>query len=330
MADIRAAVDANGKIVAHEYTGFVSPGTAQNNLTRQQTGTPVPTPGLGNVNIASGRPAGRNPEMIGEQYAMPNRRVIAKSLPLVNNYFKMEFLRGVGSVPASFANEQLMDELATAAKLDPVEFRRRNIGGGTPIGPGATVMSDFEIERARQALEAVAAMAGWKPKVSGSNLQTGKIVSGRGVAVAGLNNTWAAVVADIEVNTQSGKITVKDLYGAEQAGMAVAPEQLHNQMIGCLVTGASRALMEQVVFDTKRVTSLDWVGYPTIRFKDSPRTHVASVQRTDLQPRGSGEPTLVPVPAAIANAFFDATGVRLREMPMTPARVRGALRQAGR
>jgi CO/xanthine dehydrogenase Mo-binding subunit len=100
-------------------------------------------------------------------------------------------------------------------------------------------------------------------------------------------------------------------------------------MIGCLVTGSSRALLEEVRFDTKRVTSLDWVGYPSIRFKDAPRTHVATIQRTDLQPSGSGEPTLVPVGAAIANAFFDATGVRIREAPMTAARVRATLTAAG-
>jgi CO/xanthine dehydrogenase Mo-binding subunit len=322
-------VDANGKIVAHEYTGFVQPGTGQNNLTRQQTGTPVPTPGLGNVNIASGRPPGRNPEMIGEQYSMPNRRVIAKSLPLFNNYFKQEFLRGVGSVPASFANEQLLDELAYAAKLDPVEFRRRNIGPGTLIGPGTTVMTETDTTRARQALDTAAQLASWQPRVAASNLGSGEVVRGRGVATGGLNATWAAVVAEIEVNRKTGKIRVLDLYGAEQAGFSIHPEGVENQMVGCLVTGASRALLEGVRFDTKRITSLDWVGYPTIRFKDAPRTHVKSVQRADLQPQGSGEPTLVPVPAAIANAFFDATGVRIREVPMTPARVLATLKAAG-
>jgi CO/xanthine dehydrogenase Mo-binding subunit len=268
--------------------------------------------------------------MVGEQYAMPSRRVFAKTLPLLNNYFKQEFLRGVGGVPATFANEQLLDELAYAAKLDPVEFRRRNIGGGTPIGPGTTVLSDIEAGRAGDALEAVAKLANWQPRVAAQNLKSGDVVSGRGVAIGGLNGTWASVIAEIDVHRSTGKIVVKDLYGAEQAGFAVAPEQLRNQMIGCLVTGASRALLEQVVSNTSRVTSLDWVTYPTIRFKDAPRTHVVSVERYDLQPHGSGEPTLVPVGAAIANAFFDATGVRIRESPMTPARVRAVLKASAR
>jgi CO/xanthine dehydrogenase Mo-binding subunit len=260
---------------------------------------------------------------------MPNRRVLAKSLPLFNNYFKMEFLRGVGSVPATFANEQLLDELAYAAKIDPLEFRRNNIGGGVLIGPGAAVLSDVEAGRALDALNAVAKLADWKPRVAASQLESGNVVSGRGLAVGGLNGTWSAVVADIKVNKRTGKIHVTDLYGAEQAGFAVAPEQLRNQMIGCLVTGTSRALYEQMTTDRKRVTSLDWVTYPTIRFKDAPRTHVVSVERFDLQPHGSGEPTLVPVGAAIANAFFDATGVRIRQAPMTPGRVRATLKAAG-
>jgi CO/xanthine dehydrogenase Mo-binding subunit len=136
-------------------------------------------------------------------------------------------------------------------------------------------------------------------------------------------------VADVEVNKKSGKILVKDLWAAEQPGLAVSPESLHNQMVGSLIMGTSRAIYEAVRFDTKRVTSLDWVSYPLLRFKDSPRTHVVTVQRTDLQPRGSGEPTQTPVGAAIANAFFDATGVRIREAPMTPALVRATLKAAG-
>jgi nicotinate dehydrogenase subunit B len=100
-------------------------------------------------------------------------------------------------------------------------------------------------------------------------------------------------------------------------------------MDGNLVMGASRALFEEVAFNKAQVTSLDWVSYPIMRFKDSPQTSYTIVQRTDLIPTGSGEPPAVPIAAAIANAFFDATGVRLREAPMTPSRVRAALKTAG-
>jgi nicotinate dehydrogenase subunit B len=329
LADLRGAVDATGKVVAHEYVGFAQPSTGLNDTVRQQLGAPVPTPGVGSTSTGSGYPRGRNGELVGEQYALPNRRVIAKSLPLLNNYLKLGYLRGVGAVPATFAAEQFMDELAYAARLDPVEFRRRNIGGGTLVGPGAALSADADIARARSVLDAAAALAKWQPKVAASNLGSGNIVRGRGVSLGGMQKTWAAVIADVEVNKKTGKILVKELWAAEQPGLAVSPESLHNQMVGCLVTGTSRALLEEVRFDTKRVTSLDWVGYPSIRFKDAPRTHVVTVQRTDLEPSGSGEPTLVPVAAAIANAFFDATGVRVREAPMTPSRVRATLAAAG-
>jgi nicotinate dehydrogenase subunit B len=131
------------------------------------------------------------------------------------------------------------------------------------------------------------------------------------------------------VNIKTGKITVKKAYSAQVAGLTVYLEGAVQQMEGNLVQGASRALLEEVEFNTKRQTSLDWVTYPIIRFKDSPNVATKVVQRTDLAPSGSGEPPTCPVPAAIANAFFDATGVRIREAPMTPARVRGVLKAAG-
>ena len=101
-------------------------------------------------------------------------------------------------------------------------------------------------------------------------------------------------------------------------------------MDGNLIMGASRALSEAVIFNKAQVTSLDWVSYPIMRFKESPKTYYSIVQRTDLVPTGSGEPPAAPIPASIANAFFDATGVRIREAPMTPARVRAVLKAAGK
>jgi CO/xanthine dehydrogenase Mo-binding subunit len=101
-------------------------------------------------------------------------------------------------------------------------------------------------------------------------------------------------------------------------------------MDGNLIMGASRALSETVVFNKAQVTSLDWVTYPIMRFKESPKTYYEIVQRRDLAPTGSGEPPAAPIPASIANAFFDATGVRIREAPMTPSRVRAVLRAAGK
>jgi CO/xanthine dehydrogenase Mo-binding subunit len=220
-------------------------------------------------------------------------------------------------VQATFATEQLVDELAFAAKIDPLEFRRRNLD---PANDG---------NRASTVLEAVAKLANWQPKVAASNVKSGDILTGRGIALGGISFTRAAVVADVQVNKKTGKILVKDLWAVENAGLAVNPQGMENQIVGMLTRGTSRALHEQVTFNTERVTSLDWVSYPTLRFKDSPRTHILTLQQPELVIGGSSEATEVVVPAAIANAFFDATGVRIRTAPMTPAHVRSALKAEG-
>jgi uncharacterized membrane protein len=125
-----------------------------------------------------------------------------------------------------------------------------------------------------------------------------------------------------------GMICALAVYGAQDAGLVVNPGTVETQIEGSMMQGASRALIEELKFSKSRVTSLDWGTYPVIRFKDAPKLTPIVVQRTDQKSTGSGEPPLAPVPAAIATAFFDATGVRLREYPMTPARVRAALAAA--
>ena len=140
------------------------------------------------------------------------------------------------------------------------------------------------------------------------------------------------------MNKSTGKIVAKQLHVAGDAGLIVYPGGSENNEEGAAMQGLSRALHEAVVFDKKNVTSLDWVSYPMIRFKDAPKVHIHGLTRTDVpdpqgpgsRTTGSGEPALSPVPAAVANAFFDATGLRIREAPMTPARVRAVLKAAGK
>jgi CO/xanthine dehydrogenase Mo-binding subunit len=193
--------------------------------------------------------------------------------------------------------------------MDPVAFRAQNITD----------------ERWAGVLQGVAKLSGWQSKVAGANRGSGNVVKGRGVAIGGFAGSFAGVVADIEVNKKTGKITAKHLYSALDVGLAANPALVENQMEGSLIQGASRALMEEVKFTKTRVTSNDWASYPIMRFKDAPGLTVAVVQRTDKKSSGAGEPALAPVAAAIANAFFDATGVRLRQAPMVPGRVRAAL-----
>jgi CO/xanthine dehydrogenase Mo-binding subunit len=306
MADIRAGADATGKIVAYEFTGF---GMASIGLdpTTQHVGTAVPTPGQGALDTTNS----------GTQYDIPNRRVIGKTVPLINNYFKTSTMRAPQAPQTVFASEQLIDELAYAAKMDPYEFRLKNI-------------STTDQNRWRDVLVGVAKLANWKPKVAASNLSNANVVTGRGIGLGSYASSQAGVVADIEVNKETGKITVKHAFVTQVSGLGVSLEGLESQMMGSMMMGTSRTLFETVAYDTKRVTGLDWVTYPILRFKDHPNITYTVTQRLDLAPTGAGEPPDAAIPAAIANAFFDATGVRIRETPLTPARVRNVLRAAGK
>jgi nicotinate dehydrogenase subunit B len=308
LADMRGAVDAHGKIVALDYTALAIPEMAMESVTTSQhVGIPLGTPGIGSANTINN----------GTQYDIPNRRVTAKSLPLWDNFFKTSALRGPLTPQTCFASEQLVDELAHAAGIDPFEFRLANIGT-------AQVADGFN--QWRDALVAAARLANWQPRVAAAEVSSAGIVTGRGIAIGGFAGSQAAVVAEIEVNRRTGKITAKHMYVAQVAGLAVYLDGVANQLEGNLIMGTSRALYEEVAFNRYRSTSLDWSTYPIMRFKDHPAVSTAIVQRADLAPTGSGEPSQAPIAAAIANAFFDATGVRIREAPMTPGRVRSVLR----
>jgi CO/xanthine dehydrogenase Mo-binding subunit len=303
LTDLRGAVDANGKIVAYEYTGW---GIPYYNLDSglELIGEPIPTPGRGNADTASA----------GSQYELPNRRVTGKSLPLFNGYLKARHLRAPLAPQGTHASEGFLDELAVAAGKDSLQFRRDNITD----------------ERWMGVLNAAAALAKWQPRVANSHNPTGTVRRGRGIAIGGFASSFAGIVADVEVNMKTGKITVKHVYGALDAGLAVNPSNIENQMEGSIVQGVSRALMESVSTSKDRITSLDWSTYPSIRFKDSPNLTVTVINRPDKPSSGAGEPALAPVAAALANALYDATGVRMRQAPMTPARVRAAIKAAGK
>jgi CO/xanthine dehydrogenase Mo-binding subunit len=137
------------------------------------------------------------------------------------------------------------------------------------------------------------------------------------------------VVTDVMVDRKTGKIRVLHMTGVQDVGLAISPGLVQNQMSGSMIQTASRALYEGVRYTKTEVTSTDWVSYPILRFKDHPSVTTAVFQRTDQVPTGAGEPLVPGTPASIANAFFDATGVRIRQVPMTPERVRAVLKAAG-
>jgi CO/xanthine dehydrogenase Mo-binding subunit len=323
MTDIRAGIDAKGNITAFEFTALAIPYWT----------TPPPQQqvkaGTGTNGDAAYATAGALDTTIsGLQYNIPNWRVIGKSLPLQNNYFKVSFLRAPNAPQSGFAAEQAVDELAYMAGMDPVAFRLQNV---------ATTATD-PAQRWKNVLTGVAKDANWQPKVAASKLSDADVVTGRGIAFGFYSNTMSCCVADIELNKKTGKILVKTLHVAGDAGLIAYPEGSENNEEGAAMQGLSRALFEEVKFSKSNVTSLDWVTYPMVRFKDAPKVHIHGLTRTDVpdpsgpgsRTTGSGEPALPPVAPAIANAFFDATGVRIREAPMTPARVRAVLKAAGK
>jgi CO/xanthine dehydrogenase Mo-binding subunit len=148
------------------------------------------------------------------------------------------------------------------------------------------------------------------------------------VALTRHGGTIVVTVAEVEADRSSGKVAVKRMVVAHDCGMIVNPDGLRNQIEGNVIQGVSRALLEEVGFDSERVTSLDWRSYPILTFEDVPEIEMVLINRKEMDPLGGGEPSVVPVAAAIANAIFDATGARLREAPFTPQRVLKALEGA--
>jgi len=268
--------------------------------------------------------------------------VLAKTQPFYGGSLKISALRAPNAPQSYFASEQIVDELAHALKMDPVAFRRQNIDPKTTIGA-----------RWLSVLDAATIAAGWKPKVAASALKSGDVVTGRGVGMGTFASSQTAIVADVEVNKKTGKIVAKHLYISQNNGITVNLEGVTSQMSGAAIQGLSRAMLEEATWNKDRVTSLDWVSYPILRFKDAPKVTLINVHpgqykvvtpgdqsqdviagNTEAQNEGwllsgSGEPPTTAVSSAVANAFFDATGVRIRQAPMNPATVRQVLKDAG-
>ena len=274
-----AALTSEGNLVALDYTAYGIPSLSmRSDATTQNAGIPLAPYGLGLADTINS----------GTQYAIPNRRVSAKSMQLWDTFFKTSALRAPHCPQTCFASEQLVDELAHAAGMDPYEFRLQNI---------ATAQVNDGYGQWRDALNAAAQLAGWEPRIAASGLSRENVVSGRGIAVGGFASSQAAVVADIDVNKRTGKIMLRHLYGSLVAGFAVYLPGIENQIEGNLIMGASRALHEAVPFNTRRSMALDWVSYPILRFVEAPRVSTTIVQRKDLASTGAGEPPSVPVAA---------------------------------
>ena len=305
LADVRAGVDAAGRLIAYEYHGWQH-GWMINETTHELA---LLTPPKERVDGPMSIPVNRM--STGSMYRVANRRVVSHAVPMVG-LLKGAPLRSPLDLSFAFASEQTIDELAFAVKMDPLEFRRSNIGDGRWLG----------------VLNAAAEAAQWKPRVAASALSNAETVTGRGIGLGTHHVSYGAAVAEIEVNRRTGSIVAKRICAALDAGQAINPALVENQIVGQVIQATSRTLKEEVRFAATGVTSLDWVSYPVLRFAEHPDVVPVVVQRLDEPSTGAGEEVMGATAAAVANAFFDATGVRLREYPMTPERVKSALAAA--
>jgi CO/xanthine dehydrogenase Mo-binding subunit len=304
-ADVKVAIDANGKLAAYEYQGWQHAWSVTETSVQLAMGV-APDEGSG------AGVQGVNPLAAGSMYAIPSARIVSHRVPGINGYLKGSYLRSPLDVAIAFASEQMIDEAAYAANMDPYLFRRQN-------------MTD---ERWLAVMNAVAEAARWSPARAASSLSNARVARGRGIALGTHLSSYGAAVAEIDVDRQTGRIVARRMVGAIEAGQAVNPGFIENQISGQLVQAASRVLKEEVTFSSTNVTSVDWASYPILRCSESPDVTAIVVKRQDQRSTGAGEEVLAAAGAAIANAFFDATGVRMREHPMTPARVLTALRQS--
>jgi nicotinate dehydrogenase subunit B len=303
----RAAIDASGNVVAYE---FVSKGFSRIDV--QTNGSKPPDTLAGQfrgvplvVNDGFGVPA--------ESYEFGNKRMAWETIaPLLDrgSPLRSAHLRDPVGPQIHFASESFMDEVAAALNLDPIEFRLRHVKDARDIA----------------VIKAAAEKAAWQSRPSPRKDQTGSKVSGRGIAYAQRNGTRCAVIAEVDVDRASGKIWARRFVVGHDCGQIINPEGLRHTIEGNVVQGISRTLWEEVKFDAKSVTSVDWMTYPILDITETPEAiEVALVNHPELPPTGAGEPSIRPVAAAIANAIFDATGVRIRRVPFSPDRVKQAL-----
>ena len=303
----RAALDASGKVIAYEYIsrGFSRVNIESNesdpreSLAGMELGLPL-KPGIG-----FGTPAesyGFDNKLLGWEVVAP---LLDRSSPLRTSH-----MRDPVGLQIQFGSEQFMDELAFAAGEDPVAFRLKYLTGA----------------RDKAVVKAAADKAGWQPRGAAPRDRSAAVLKGRGIAYAQRAGTVLAMVAEIEVERATGRIWARKFTVAHDCGLIVNPLGLRNTIESGLVQAISRTLFEEVRFDRNMVTSVDWNSYPILEMRDAPEAiDVVLINRPDAAPTGAGEATPRVVPAAIANAFFDATGVRLRRAPLTPERVRAAL-----
>jgi len=305
LMEVNGGLNADGSVAGYDFaTRYPSNGAPT--LALLLTGRIAPQPAVLEMGDRTAIPP----------YDYDHMRVVAHDMPPI---VRASWFRGVSALPNTFAHESYIDELAAEAGVDPIEYRLRYLKDA----------------RAVDLVNAVAERAGWKPRpVRQEPEAEGDIVHGRGFAYAlyvhskfpGYGAAWSAWIADVAVNKATGDVSVTRVVAGQDSGLMINPDGVRHQIHGNVIQSTSRALMEEVSFDRASVTAREWGAYPIMKFPDVPKIDVLMLPRQDQPPLGVGESASVPSAAAIANAIYDATGVRFRELPFTPERILRGLR----
>ena len=305
---LRAGLDAEGNVIAHTFKakGFSAWDVRSNESDPGDT--------LAGLMIGFPKKTRFNYGVPSESYDFPNKMkfwqnippFLEKASPLRTAHF-----RDPQGPQIHFASESFIDEMASAVGQDPVEFRLKYLTNDRDIA----------------VVKAAAQEVGWESRTSPNpNARSGEVLTGRGLAYASRGGTTVAVIAEVEVNRQSGQVWAKRFVVAHDCGLIINPDGLKRTVEGNVIQALSRALKEEVKFDRNNVTSIDWFGYPIAESTDIPEAiDVVMINRPEVRPTGAGEPTTRSVAAAIANAIFDATGARVRRIPFTPERVKASM-----
>jgi CO/xanthine dehydrogenase Mo-binding subunit len=307
MLEIRGALDDRGEVVAWETEAWLPLATAG------LPNIPLLAPQAAGIEQPLGLAAGLIQQNTDPPYDVANVRSTVhwlKDTPL-----RPSNIRAPGKIANSFAVESFVDELAAAAGQDPLAFRLQRLRN----------------PRGVEVLRRLGARMGWAARPSPRAADAGaSALTGRGLAYVHYkhNETYVAMGMEVAVERATGRVRVTRVVCAHDCGLIINPDCVRSQVEGNILQTLSRTLLEAVAFDRFRVTSVDWASYPILAFPDVPAVEVDLIDRPDQPPLGVGEAASTPVPAALANAIFDATGARLRSVPLTPDKLKAALRRA--
>jgi nicotinate dehydrogenase subunit B len=306
----RAGIDADGKVIAYENIGKAF--SRLDTSTREGRAADVLAGHLLGLSLKPDQSF----EIPVASYTFDHGRLGWETIPPLMERaspLRTTHLRDPYGPPILFGSESFMDEVAAATNTDPVAFR----------------LQYLKNPRDRDAVRTAAEHYGWDKRTSPRKGRGDEVAIGRGIAFRRHFDTFIALIAEVRVHRSTGKIEVARYVCAHDVGLIVNPETLRHVIDRQLVYGTSRAMFEEVRFDENMVTSVDWQSYPVLHMDAVPeKIEIVLIDRPQAAPSGAAEMALGLCPAAIGNAVFDATGVRLRRVPFTPARVKAALEQA--